>query len=159
AAEMTGSKILALSRHPAVRTIAFDRQVKLFQVTTAPATATPTPTATATNTAAATATATNTASATPTSSPTATPTGTSTSSPTATSLPTRTVTTTAASPTATPTPAASCPCSLWDSATTPAIPDFPDVSAIELGVRFRADVAGQLTGIRFYKGTLNTGTH
>jgi serine protease AprX len=42
---------------------------------------------------------------------------------------------------------------------TPAIASFPDVSAVELGIKFRADVAGQVTGIRFYKGALNTGTH
>ena len=30
---------------------------------------------------------------------------------------------------------------------------------MELGVRFRADVAGQVTGLRFYKGPQNTGTH
>ena len=30
---------------------------------------------------------------------------------------------------------------------------------MELGVRFRADVAGYVTGLRFYKGPQNTGTH
>ena len=34
----------------------------------------------------------------------------------------------------------------------------PD-SAVELGVKFRSDVAGTITGIRFYKATANTGTH
>ena len=34
----------------------------------------------------------------------------------------------------------------------------PD-SAVELGVKFRSDVAGKITGIRFYKATANTGTH
>ncbi len=34
----------------------------------------------------------------------------------------------------------------------------PD-SAVELGVKFRSDVAGTITGIRFYKGSGNTGTH
>ena len=32
-------------------------------------------------------------------------------------------------------------------------------SAVELGVKFRSDVAGYITGIRFYKGAGNTGTH
>ena len=55
--------------------------------------------------------------------------------------------------------AASCPCSLWSSTTVPASASDPDTSAVEVGVKFRADVAGKVTGIRFYKGTGNTGTH
>jgi hypothetical protein len=31
--------------------------------------------------------------------------------------------------------------------------------AVELGVKFRSDVAGQITGIRFYKGGGMSGTH
>ena len=34
----------------------------------------------------------------------------------------------------------------------------PD-SAVELGVKFRSDVAGTIRGIRFYKASTNTGTH
>ena len=34
----------------------------------------------------------------------------------------------------------------------------PD-SAVELGVKFKSDVAGTITGIRFYKAAANTGTH
>ena len=34
-----------------------------------------------------------------------------------------------------------------------------DTNAVELGVKFRAQVDGQITGLRFYKGTTNTGTH
>ena len=30
---------------------------------------------------------------------------------------------------------------------------------VELGVKFRADVSGFITGVRFYKGAGNTGTH
>jgi len=30
---------------------------------------------------------------------------------------------------------------------------------VELGVKFRSDVSGLVTGIRFYKGVLNTGSH
>jgi hypothetical protein len=30
---------------------------------------------------------------------------------------------------------------------------------VELGVKFRSDVAGSITGIRFYKASANTGTH
>ncbi|MFZ4790785.1 MAG: DUF4082 domain-containing protein [Candidatus Competibacteraceae bacterium] len=53
-----------------------------------------------------------------------------------------------------------CPCSGWSSgATTPANSSVSDANAVELGVKFRADVAGFITGIRFYKGTGNTGVH
>src|SRR5215213_1211883 len=55
--------------------------------------------------------------------------------------------------------AATCPCSIWASSATPATPSDSDTSAIELGVKFRSDVDGQLTALRFYKGTGNTGTH
>ena len=41
----------------------------------------------------------------------------------------------------------------------PASPPTADTSAIELGVKFRSDVAGFITGLRFYKGAANTGTH
>lgn len=34
-----------------------------------------------------------------------------------------------------------------------------DQSPVELGMKFQSDVAGWVTGIRFYKGPLNTGTH
>ena len=50
-------------------------------------------------------------------------------------------------------------CSIWDDTAVPAIPSVNDASAIEVGVKFRSDVAGYITGIRFYKGSLNTGTH
>ena len=52
-----------------------------------------------------------------------------------------------------------CPCNIWDDTTIPAIPEANDPNAIEVGVKFRSDLAGYITGIRFYKGTLNTGTH
>jgi len=53
----------------------------------------------------------------------------------------------------------SCPCSVWDSSTTPSNPAVNDPNAVELGVKFRVDLNGFITGIRFYKGTTNTGTH
>jgi hypothetical protein len=53
----------------------------------------------------------------------------------------------------------SCPCSLWSASTTPAGIETTDTQAIEVGVRFKADVDGSITGIRFYKGSGNTGTH
>ena len=36
---------------------------------------------------------------------------------------------------------------------------FVSDSAVEVGVKFTSDVAGTITGIRFYKGVGNTGTH
>ncbi|OWV82045.1 adhesin [Rhizobium sp. R634] len=48
--------------------------------------------------------------------------------------------------------------SLFGSAT-PAIVNTNDSSAVELGVRFQTSVAGTVSGIRFYKGSLDTGTH
>lgn len=48
---------------------------------------------------------------------------------------------------------------IWDPATTPETPDSMDTSSVEVGVKFRANVAGVVTGVRFYKGSLNTGTH
>jgi hypothetical protein len=49
--------------------------------------------------------------------------------------------------------------SLFSSADTPAVPDTNDNSSLELGVKFQASVAGNITGLRFYKGVGNTGTH
>ncbi len=55
--------------------------------------------------------------------------------------------------------APTCPCSGWGNTTTPANPSVNDPSAIELGVKFRTDLNGFITGVRFYKGANNTGTH
>jgi hypothetical protein len=52
-----------------------------------------------------------------------------------------------------------CPCSLWDNSAVPAVLQDPDSAAVELGVKFQSNVAGQIRGIRFYKSTGNTGTH
>ncbi len=49
------------------------------------------------------------------------------------------------------------PCSIWDSTPTPAID--ADDQAIEIGVKFQSEMDGFITGIRFYKGSTNTGTH
>ena len=51
-----------------------------------------------------------------------------------------------------------CPCSLWNG-TTPTVEAVPDASAVELGVKFRAEVNGFITGLRFYKGPGNNGPH
>jgi hypothetical protein len=42
---------------------------------------------------------------------------------------------------------------------TPATTDAGDTSATVLGVKFTADVAGTITGLRFYKAAGNTGVH
>ncbi|HEX4440109.1 MAG TPA: N,N-dimethylformamidase beta subunit family domain-containing protein [Thermoanaerobaculia bacterium] len=55
--------------------------------------------------------------------------------------------------------APSCPCSIWNDSFTPANLDPNDHQSVELGVKFRSDTAGFITGIRFYKGPQNTGTH
>ena len=55
--------------------------------------------------------------------------------------------------------AAECPCSIWPGSATPAVANDPESSAIEVGVKFRASQSGSITGIRFYKGAQNTGTH
>jgi hypothetical protein len=42
---------------------------------------------------------------------------------------------------------------------TPATVDAGDGSSAVLGVKFTSDVAGSVTGVRFYKASANTGTH
>jgi hypothetical protein len=49
--------------------------------------------------------------------------------------------------------------SIWSSTAVPGVADSGLDSAVELGVKFQSDVAGKITGIRFYKATANTGTH
>jgi hypothetical protein len=61
--------------------------------------------------------------------------------------------------TATPPPPGSCPCSIFPASATPATAASGDTSSVEVGTRFRTDVNGTITGIRFYKGPGNTGTH
>ena len=48
---------------------------------------------------------------------------------------------------------------LWNSSVTPSVASANDTGAVNLGVKFQSDVAGYITGIRFYKGPSNTGTH
>ena len=54
---------------------------------------------------------------------------------------------------------ATCPCSLFPATATPAVVADADVRSIELGIKFRADNNGTITGIRFFKSSTNTGTH
>ncbi|WP_433240078.1 DUF4082 domain-containing protein [Streptosporangium sp. CA-135522] len=49
--------------------------------------------------------------------------------------------------------------SLWDASTIPAVTAHSDPNAITVGVKFRATTDGAIRGIRFYKGSQNTGTH
>jgi len=49
--------------------------------------------------------------------------------------------------------------SIWPGTAVPSVVDGGPDSAVELGVKFRSDVAGSITGVRFYKAAANTGTH
>src|SRR5262249_15768872 len=62
---------------------------------------------------------------------------------------------TAPTPTPTPTPSYS----LWDDSTVPAVPSQNDPQPVEVGTKFSADVDGQITGFKFFKGTTNTSLH
>ena len=53
----------------------------------------------------------------------------------------------------------SCPCTVWNSSVAPANVDDGDPHATNLGVKFRVDTNGLISGIRFYKASTNTGTH
>lgn len=57
-----------------------------------------------------------------------------------------------------PTPGV-CPCSLWDETATPTIVTVNDGANVELGVTFTPDTTGFVSGVRFYKGPQNVGTH
>lgn len=55
--------------------------------------------------------------------------------------------------------APSCPCTIWNSSATPLNPSVVDPNSVELGVKFKVDLNGFITGVRFYKGAANTGVH
>ncbi len=61
-------------------------------------------------------------------------------------------------PSAGTTVSVSCPCSILGSMS-PVTPDAGDSGSVELGVKFRSDVAGTVSGVRYYKSAANTGTH
>jgi hypothetical protein len=48
---------------------------------------------------------------------------------------------------------------LFGSAATPTTVTVADARPVELGMKFQSDVAGWITGFRFYKGPQNTGPH
>ena len=49
--------------------------------------------------------------------------------------------------------------SLFSASSLPGTVTIDDPSPVELGVKFQSSVVGAVTGIRFYKGPLNVGTH
>ncbi|GGS39675.1 DUF4082 domain-containing protein [Streptomyces griseoviridis] len=57
-------------------------------------------------------------------------------------------------------PPVTCPCTLWGPNAAPAVTDMTsDTNSVELGTRFTSSADGWITGVTFYKGTGNTGTH
>jgi hypothetical protein len=52
-----------------------------------------------------------------------------------------------------------CPCSLFSAATVPTVPEANDTGAYELGVKFVPAQNGTISGVKFYKGAANVGTH
>jgi hypothetical protein len=48
---------------------------------------------------------------------------------------------------------------LFDALDRPTVEAVQDSRAVQVGVRFTAELGGMITGIRFYKGAQNTGTH
>jgi hypothetical protein len=53
-----------------------------------------------------------------------------------------------------------CPCSIWGPQALPEkAAETTDNAALEVGVKFRSELDGNITGVRFYKGATNTGTH
>lgn len=49
------------------------------------------------------------------------------------------------------------PCSLWDSDVLPSPSFYADPGPVELGMKFRATLDGDITALRFYQGASNTG--
>jgi hypothetical protein len=48
---------------------------------------------------------------------------------------------------------------IWTPVSAPTTPDVGPDQPVELGVLFKSDVNGNISGLRFYKSTANTGTH
>src|SRR5690349_20910751 len=49
--------------------------------------------------------------------------------------------------------------SFWNNSALPANQQESDTQSVTVGLKFYSDVAGSVTGVRFYKGSRNTGTH
>ena len=56
-------------------------------------------------------------------------------------------------------PPPSGPVSIWAGGGGPTATNLNDGQPIEVGVKFRSSLAGWITHLRFYKGTLDNGTH
>src|SRR5712672_4813301 len=48
---------------------------------------------------------------------------------------------------------------IWPSTAVPSVVDAGADSPVELGVTFKSDISGYISGIRFHKSAANTGTH
>jgi LPXTG-motif cell wall-anchored protein len=51
------------------------------------------------------------------------------------------------------------PVSFFTDSATPAVANWDDANAVEVGVKFSSDVDGTVSALRLYKGDKNTGTH
>jgi hypothetical protein len=49
--------------------------------------------------------------------------------------------------------------SFWQNSSIPRMTQVTSTASVTLGLKFYSDVAGSATGVRFYKGSRNTGTH
>jgi hypothetical protein len=49
--------------------------------------------------------------------------------------------------------------SFWPTSATPGVPQVTNTTSVTLGLKFTSTMAGSVTGVRFYKGSRNTGTH
>jgi hypothetical protein len=52
-----------------------------------------------------------------------------------------------------------CPCSLWPSTAQPITPASSNTQSVEVGMQFTSSISGYVTGVRFFKGSTNLGTH
>jgi hypothetical protein len=52
-----------------------------------------------------------------------------------------------------------CPCSLWPATAQPINPASTNTESITVGMKFTSSISGYITGVRFYKGSTNKGTH
>jgi hypothetical protein len=49
--------------------------------------------------------------------------------------------------------------SIWTNGTEPAVASAVDTNSLEVGLKFRSMVSGYISGVRFFKGCFNKGTH
>lgn len=52
-----------------------------------------------------------------------------------------------------------CPCSVFPSSAAPAVSNSGDPDAVSLGMQFRSEADGFISGLRFYRDAANTGPH